>query len=103
MKNISLRKVLWFVQSLKLNFQCIETNFHFRKCKQIETPIPSPPTSTSMPDSPSMKIEMCLLPGNYGRSQLAHLSLNVVLVNCKPWEICVKSGSNLLGNELGYV
>lgn len=50
---------------------------------------------------PSMKIEMCIMPGNNGRRQSAHLSINVVLINCKPWEICVKSDSNLLGNELG--
>ena len=50
-----------------------------------------------------MKIEMCLMPENYGRRQIAHASINVILVDCKPSEICVKSDSSILGNELGYV
>ena len=65
-----------------------------------DTPTPVP---TPTPDSPSMKIEMCLMPGNYGRRPIAHPSINVVLVDCKPSEICVESGSSILGNELGYV
>ena len=63
--------------------------------------IPTP--TTSVPESLSIKIEMCILPGNYGRRSIAHPSINVSLVNCKPWEICVDSGSNIFGNELGYV
>ena len=55
-----------------------------------------------MPDNPSMKIEMCLLPGNYGRSRIAYPSMSVILVGCKPSEICVESDSSILGNELGY-
>ena len=61
------------------------------------------PTTVPTPDSPSMKIEMCLLPGKYGRRSIAQPSINVSLVNCKPWETCVDSGSNIFGNELGYV
>ena len=57
-----------------------------------------PPTT----DSPSMKIEMCLMPGKYGRSRIAYPSMSVILVGCKPSEICVESDSSILGNELGY-
>ena len=49
-----------------------------------------------------MKIEMCLLSENYGRRQIAPPSINVILVDCKPSEICVESDSSILGNELGY-
>ena len=63
--------------------------------------IPDIPTSTT--ESLSMKIEMCIVPGNYGRRSIAHPSINVSLVNCKPWEICMDSDSNIFGNELGYV
>ena len=69
------------------------------QCTGVFPPIPTTPT----PDSPSMKIEMCLMPGNYGRRAIAHHSINVILVDCKPSEICVESGSSILGNELGYV
>ena len=67
--------------------------------------IPDIPTPTSVPttESLSMKIEMCIVPGNYGRRSIAHPSINVSLVNCKPWEICMDSDSNIFGNELGYV
>ena len=70
-----------------------------KTCDIPPTPVP---TSTPTPVSPSMKTEMCLMPGNYGRSQIAHPSINVILVDCKPWEICVESDSSILGNELGY-
>ena len=65
--------------------------------------IPDIPTPTSVPTTKSlaMKFEMCILPGNYGRRSIAHPSINVSLVNCKPWEICLDSGSNIFGNELG--
>ena len=56
----------------------------------------------STTDSPSMKIEMCLMPGKYGRSRIAYPSMSVILVGCKPSEICVESDSSILGNELGY-
>ena len=78
-----------------------ETEIECSKTCDIQpTPVP---TSTPTPDSPSMKIEMCLMPGNYGRSQIANPSINVILVDCKPSEICVESDSSILGNELGYV
>ena len=75
-----------------------------KTCDFPPTPVPTTkPTPTPTSDSPSMKIEMCLMPGNYGRRQNAHPSINVILVDCKPSEICVESGSSILGNELGYV
>ena len=69
------------------------------QCTGVFPPIPTTPK----PDSPSMKIEMCLLSKKYGRRQIAAPSINVILVDCKPSEICVESGSSILGNELGYV
>ena len=74
----------------KTEIECSKT------CGFPPTPVPTP-----TPNSPSMKIEMCLLPGNYGRRSVARPSINVILVDCKPSEMCVESGSNLLGNELG--
>ena len=71
-----------------------------KTCDFPPTPTPVP---TPTPDSPSMKIEMCLMPGNYGRRAIAHHSINVILVDCKASEICVESDSSILGNELGYV
>ena len=60
-------------------------------------PTPAPPAM--------MRIEMCILPGNHGRSSgrpLANLGFEVVVVQCRPNETCVESDdSKILGNPLG--
>ena len=69
------------------------------------TPTPKPtPAPTPAPPA-MMRIEMCVLPGNHGRSSgrpLANLGFEVVVVQCRPYETCVESDdSKILGNPLG--
>ena len=76
----------------------------FTRPIRTTTPTPKPtPTPTAAP--PMMRIEMCLLPGNHGRSSgrpLANLGFEVVVVQCRPHETCVESDdSKILGNPLG--
>ena len=66
------------------------------------TTFPTPIITT--PEPPMMRIEMCLLPGNDGRSDrpLANLGMEVVVVDCRSYETCVESdNSKILGIPLG--
>ena len=74
-----------------------------QKCMKTPTAPTTLPTPTTAP--PMMTIEMCLLPGNHGRSSgrpLANLGMEVVVVQCRSYETCVESdNSKILGNPLG--
>ena len=75
------------------------------KCLKTPTTVPTPLTTTPTTAPPMMTIEMCLLPGNEGRSSgrpLANLGFEVVVVQCRSYETCVESdNSKILGNPLG--
>jgi len=54
------------------------------------------------PMAPSLKIELCFMPGMSSRSRPpVNPSMNIVIVNCEMGETCTPSNSALFGNNFG--